>query len=241
MKNHGLRTVFLDAGGVLVYPNWTRISATLARHGIVAAPEVLARAEPIAKKQIDEHSTVATTDDASRGWQYFNLILTAAGVPLSKATETALGELRAYHRERNLWELVPDGVTRALQALVDMDLRLAVVSNANGTLCAHLDRLGLGRYAHCVLDSFDHGVEKPDPRLFRIALERTGSSPETTIHVGDLYHIDVVGADGKAVPWMIEAGTPISFFAWLSMITASPNATPGARLNDRLAAGNMPS
>ena len=194
MKNHGLRTVFLDAGGVLVYPNWTRISATLARHGIVAAPEVLARAEPIAKKQIDEHSTVATTDDASRGWQYFNLILTAAGVPLSKATETALGELRAYHRERNLWELVPDGVTRALQALVDMDLRLAVVSNANGTLCAHLDRLGLGRYAHCVLDSFDHGVEKPDPRLFRIALDRTGSSSETTIHVGDLYYIDVVGA-----------------------------------------------
>ena len=191
-----LETVFLDAGGVLIYPNWTRISAALARHGIVAAPEVLARAEPIAKKQIDEHTTVATTDDASRGWQYFNLILTAAGVPLSKETETALSELRAYHRERNLWELVPDGVTHALQALVDMQLRLAIVSNANGTLCAHLDRLGISRYAHCVLDSHEHGVEKPDPRLFRIALERTGATPETTIHVGDLYHIDVRGCAG---------------------------------------------
>ena len=189
-----LETVFLDAGGVLVFPNWTRISAALLEQGVVVAPEVLARAEPAAKKQIDDRSMVATTDDASRGWQYFNLLLTAAGVPLSNATEAALGELRSYHRKRNLWELVPEGVPRALEGLVNLGLRLAIVSNANGTLCAHLDRLGISRYAHCVLDSFDHGVEKPDPRLFRIALERTGAYPETTIHVGDLYHIDVVGA-----------------------------------------------
>jgi HAD superfamily hydrolase (TIGR01549 family) len=189
-----LETVFLDAGGVLLFPNWTRISAALLEQGVVVAPEALARAEPVAKKQIDDLSTVATTDDASRGWQYFNLLLTAAGVPLSNATEAALAELRSYHRERNLWELVPEAVPRALEALVNLGLRLAVVSNANGTLCAHLDRLGISRYAHCVLDSFDHGVEKPDPRLFRIALERTRADPETTIHVGDLYHIDVVGA-----------------------------------------------
>ena len=194
MNNLALRTVFLDAGGVLIFPNWTRISAALAKQGIVVAPETLARAEPAAKKQIDEHTTIASTDDASRGWQYFDLLLTAAGVPLSNATETALAELRAYHRERNLWELVPEGATRALQALVDMSLSLAIVSNANGTLRANLDRLGISRYAHCVIDSFDHGVEKPDPRLFQIALERAGATPETTIHVGDLYHIDVVGA-----------------------------------------------
>jgi FMN phosphatase YigB (HAD superfamily) len=45
-----------------------------------------------------------------------------------------------------------------------------------------------------VLDSADEGVEKPDPRFFRIALERSGSTPAATIHVGDLYHVDVVGA-----------------------------------------------
>jgi putative hydrolase of the HAD superfamily len=194
VKTPRLSTVFLDAGGVLVYPNWTRISAALAKQGVVVAPEALARAEPAAKKQIDERTTVATTDDASRGWQYFDLLLTAAGVPLSSQTESALAELRAYHRERNLWELVPDRVAPALQALVDMQLRLAIVSNANGTLCAHLDRLGISRYAHCVLDSHEHGVEKPDPRLFQIALKRTGATPDTTIHVGDLYHIDVLGA-----------------------------------------------
>jgi FMN phosphatase YigB (HAD superfamily) len=45
-----------------------------------------------------------------------------------------------------------------------------------------------------VLDSADEGVEKPDPRFFEIALERSGAQASTTIHVGDLYYVDVVGA-----------------------------------------------
>jgi putative hydrolase of the HAD superfamily len=45
-----------------------------------------------------------------------------------------------------------------------------------------------------VLDSCEWAVEKPDPRLFQIALEQSGGTAETTAHVGDLYHIDVAGA-----------------------------------------------
>jgi FMN phosphatase YigB (HAD superfamily) len=37
-------------------------------------------------------------------------------------------------------------------------------------------------------------VEKPDPRLFRLALEQARADPARTVHVGDLYHVDVVGA-----------------------------------------------
>jgi putative hydrolase of the HAD superfamily len=42
-------------------------------------------------------------------------------------------------------------------------------------------------------------VEKPDPRIFTIALDRSGSEPSTTIHVGDLYQIDVVGARAAGI------------------------------------------
>jgi FMN phosphatase YigB (HAD superfamily) len=45
-----------------------------------------------------------------------------------------------------------------------------------------------------VLDSHEWGVEKPDPRLFRLALEQSGADAARTVHVGDLYHVDVVGA-----------------------------------------------
>lgn len=189
-----LETVFLDAGGVLLFPNWTRISEALARHGVDVSPGALADADPVARKQIDDHATIAVTNDAKRGWLFFNMILGASGVPLSDATDAALAELHEYHRARNLWELVPDGVVPALEALSRLGLRLTVVSNANGTLCAHMERLGLARHAHCILDSCDFGVEKPDPRLFEIALERSGARASNTIHVGDLYQVDVVGA-----------------------------------------------
>ena len=46
----------------------------------------------------------------------------------------------------------------------------------------------------CLLDSHDEGVEKPDPRFFELALGRSGARRESTIHVGDIYHVDVVGA-----------------------------------------------
>ena len=49
-----LETVFLDAGGVLMFPNWTRISGALARQGVQVAPDTLARAEPYARRQIDD-------------------------------------------------------------------------------------------------------------------------------------------------------------------------------------------
>jgi HAD superfamily hydrolase (TIGR01509 family) len=189
-----LETVFLDAGGVLLYPNWTRISDTLRSHGVEIAPAALAAAELPAKHRLDTGGTIQATNDDSRGWLYFNLILEQAGVPLSPGTDAALRELRAYHSATNLWEHVPAHVRPALDALNARGLRVVVVSNANGTLRAHMRRLGLDARFHTVLDSHDHGVEKPDPRFFQVALEASGASPATTIHVGDLYHVDVVGA-----------------------------------------------
>jgi HAD superfamily hydrolase (TIGR01509 family) len=177
-----------------VFPNWTRISDALARHGVVVDPDALARAEPFAKRTLDVGPTIKATNDEGRGWLFFNLILQEAGVALSPATDAALAELHAYHQESNLWELMPPGVLPALAALRAHGLKLTVVSNANGKLRTVLDRLALSGCVDCTLDSHDEGVEKPDPRFFEIALARSGAQRETTIHVGDIYQIDVVGA-----------------------------------------------
>ena len=48
-----IQTVFLDAGGVLVNPNWSRINEVLARHGVDVQAAALAAAEPHAKKRLD--------------------------------------------------------------------------------------------------------------------------------------------------------------------------------------------
>jgi HAD superfamily hydrolase (TIGR01549 family) len=189
-----LETVFLDAGGVFLYPNWWRVSDALAKYGVHVAPEALKAADPRARRELDDLQVIGGTTDASRGWLFFDLILAQAGVERSEGTAAALAELHAYHTTSNLWEYVPDTVLPALEALRQRGLRIVVVSNANGTLRAHLDRLGLTPRFDVVLDSADEGVEKPDPRFFEIALERTGARRETTIHVGDLYYVDVMGA-----------------------------------------------
>jgi HAD superfamily hydrolase (TIGR01509 family) len=189
-----LKTVFLDAGGVLVFPNWSRISDALASHGVQVAPDTLAAAEPIAKRRLDDSDTIKVTNDAGRGWLYFNLILSQAGVPITPDTDAALAELHAYHQESNLWELVPDDVLPALAALRARGLKLTVVSNANGKLRAVFDRLALVGCVDCLLDSHEEGFEKPDPRFFEVALARSGAEREKTIHVGDIYQVDVVGA-----------------------------------------------
>lgn len=189
-----LDTLFLDAGGVLVFPNWVRVSEALARHGVRVNARALAAAEPHAKRQLDVPQTMRTTNDRARGWLYFNLILVQAGIAVSERTDAALAELHAYHQQWNLWEHVPDEVPPALDALRALSLRLVVVSNANGMLRAMFERVGLASHVDLLFDSHEEGVEKPGPRLFQIALARAGARADTTMHVGDLYHVDIVGA-----------------------------------------------
>ena len=189
-----IETILLDAGGVLVFPNWERVSDTLARHGLRVPADALRAAEPQAKFAIDTAHHVAATKDADRGSRYFRLVFSGAGVPADAPIQDALNDLWTYHTEHNLWEDVPADVRPALEQLQAQGVRLAIASNANGALHRLFDRLGLTQYFCAICDSCVEGVEKPDPRFFEIVLDRAQAVRETTIHVGDLFHVDVVGA-----------------------------------------------
>jgi putative hydrolase of the HAD superfamily len=230
-----IETVFLDAGGVLVFPNWDRVSATFARHGLSVSAAALRAAEPQAKFAMDEARRVATTSDADRGSAYFRLVLAKAGVPADARIETALDELWDYHSEHNLWEHVPANVLPALQALAALGVRLAVASNANGALQRMFDRVGLTPHFHAICDSCVEGVEKPDPRFFQIVLERSGGRPESTVHIGDLYHVDVVGARAAGLqavlldPHELYAGYDVQRFKSLDQVVEHVESMNTAR------------
>lgn len=197
-----LKTLFLDAGGVLVFPNWERVSTTLGRHGISISAAALSDAEPRVRFEIDQTIPHGHSTDTQRAWLYMDRVLETAGVAPGEAA--AVRELHSYHGEHNLWEVVPGDVVPALQRLSALSLKLVVVSNANGVLHRAFDRLGLTPHFHCICDSCVEGVEKPDPRFFRIALERAGAVPESTMHVGDLYHVDVAGARASGLQPMLD-------------------------------------
>ncbi len=193
-----IRTLFLDAGGVLVWPNWNRVADVLRARGIDVDPARLVDADPIARYALNE-AQVVPAPDQQRSKSFFELVLLEAGVDLTDAVESALAEVRAYHRRENLWEIVPPFVKPALAALREAGYQLVVVSNANGTLHKLFDRVGLTPFFDVIIDSELEGVEKPDRRIFEIALERSGAAREETVHTGDLYEIDVVGARGAGL------------------------------------------
>lgn len=200
-----IETVFLDAGGVLVWPNWNRVADALRARGIDVDPAALFAADAPARYALDE---AHVRSDQQRSLSFFELALAEAGVTLSPVTEAALADVRAYHRRENLWEIVPGFVVPALRQLRAAKYKLVVVSNANGTLHHAFDRLGLTPHFDVIVDSHVEGVEKPDRRLFEIALARSASAPETTVHVGDFYNVDVAGARGAGLtPVLVdEAG-----------------------------------
>ena len=102
--------------------------------------------------------------------------------------------LRPEGRASALWRMVMPGVPEALERMQRHGLTLAVVSNSDGTCARSLADAGLLGYLNFVIDSAEVGVEKPDPRIFEIALARCGADPRRTLHIGDLYHADVAGA-----------------------------------------------
>lgn len=228
------RTAFFDAGGVLVSPNWSRASETLARHGVVVDAAALAAAEPAVKKGLDVPHAVSGTTDEQRGFLFFDLILKGAGVPRSAATDAALRELKAFHDVENTWDVVTAGATDVLHRVRQAGLKTVVVSNSNGRIKHLFGRVGLLEHFDLVLDSQEEGVEKPDPRLFQIALERSGSDAASTIHCGDLYEIDIVGARAAGLPAVLldEAGM-------YGHVTDCPRVRSLAEYADGLLAGRF--
>jgi putative hydrolase of the HAD superfamily len=186
-----LTHLFFDAGNTLVYVNLGFVSEALAKRGMSVSADVLWAAEPRARIKLDDPGVVKSTTDIERWTLYFESIL--ADVGADGLAKDVLAEMRAYHSKSNLWEVVPLEVRTALDALRGR-FRMSVISNANGTVRDKLERVGLAGYFETILDSHEEGVEKPDPAIFRRAMERLGASPDDSLYVGDMYHIDVVGA-----------------------------------------------
>ncbi len=193
-----LDAVFLDAGNTLITLDHDLVCQALADVGVTAPVERLVRAEAAARPPV---SAFLASGGSSEGRDTFTVyvgcILTRLGLERAAADALAPGIVRTLKHEigtRRLWSQVLPGVPAALRELRAAGLRLVVVSNSDGTVEEGLGALGLGEHLDAVVDSSRVGSEKPDPAIFRHALDLIGARPERTLHVGDLYAVDVVGA-----------------------------------------------
>jgi putative hydrolase of the HAD superfamily len=83
--------------------------------------------------------------------------------------------------------------------------RLAVVSNWDVSLHDVLERTGLRQLVDAVVISAELGAAKPDPAIFRAALERLGATADAALHAGDSLEHDVAGARAAGIEAVLVA------------------------------------
>jgi putative hydrolase of the HAD superfamily len=74
-----------------------------------------------------------------------------------------------------------------------------VSNNVTAEQMAKLAACGLDRLIDAAVISEDAGVTKPDPEIFRIALNRLGARPTDAVMIGDSWEADVVGAHAAGI------------------------------------------
>lgn len=93
------------------------------------------------------------------------------------------------HMAPAAWTPYPD-TAEVLRTLRERGVPVAVVSNIGWDLRPVFRAHGLDRWVDVFVLSFEHEIQKPDPRIFRIACEGLGLPPEQTAMVGDSRQAD---------------------------------------------------
>lgn len=87
-----------------------------------------------------------------------------------------------------------DDVVPALNALKARGKPLGIISNFSPNCESLLRQLGLAHYFDFFIVSGIVGIEKPDPRIFELAIRAAAKSPSELVYVGDSVFHDVQGA-----------------------------------------------
>ena len=100
------------------------------------------------------------------------------------------------------WRVFPEAA-EALDEARREGFRVAVVSNFDRRLHRILEGAGLS--FEFVLTSADARVRKPDPAIFRQALDRLDLQPAEVLHAGDSAMADVAGARAAGIePYLLD-------------------------------------
>lgn len=189
-----IKAIFFDAGGTLIHLDSAHICG-LINDELETPPtsDCFRHAQYLAMARVAELVAAGAGSTENLKREFYSTLLPKIGVSESRLAgavecvlNTALAEM--------LWRKADESTVSALDQLKERGLILAVVSNSDGRIERAFEQAGLASYFDFFIDSFIVGVEKPDPAIFQLAIERAGVSAREAIYVGDLYDVDVIGA-----------------------------------------------
>jgi putative hydrolase of the HAD superfamily len=142
-------------------------------------------------------------DDDDKDWwrKLVDLVLNETAPSLNELDRDNFFEIAYEHfAEAGVWELYPE-VLEVLERLSPR-FHLSVISNFDGRLRMVLEQLGVSKFFKYVFLSSELGADKPDPEIFRRALNLIHLEPNQVLHVGDDPERD----------WQAAAGAGLSIF-----------------------------
>src|SRR5829696_574332 len=191
----GARACVFDAGGTLVHPDWARLAAIAEGHaGRRFGAEELRRAFGEMLRGVGSPEPGRPViNQSGRHWTFRAMY---GGLGLDEAAcERVVGQIDAAHAERHIWCGCDPEAPRVIDEIKRRGLLVAVVSNTeDGRARESLEAAGLAGRFDVVVDSHLVGVSKPDPAIFRHALQLLGVEPDEAVFVGDSYTHDALAA-----------------------------------------------
>lgn len=157
-----------------------RLRAALEAHGIEAGHDEIQSAFAAEAEYYLTHQVEARDEEALARLQLECSTVFLRALP----AELEPAEFAPAFIEALLFKPL-DGVAEGLRVLRGAGFALACVSDWDVGIGRQLERAGLASFLDVVVSSAEIGAKKPDPRVFRAALERLGIAPERALHIGD--------------------------------------------------------
>lgn len=127
---------------------------------------------------------------------YATRIFSGAGAQISQdAALQVLAKLQRYSWKFKIYE----DTLPTLKALQKRKVTIGLISNVVQDMESVYQELGIQSYLSFKVTSAEAGCDKPQPGIFLAALSKARVKPEETIHVGDQYELDIVGARGVGI------------------------------------------
>lgn len=197
--------VFFDAGETIIHPHPSfpeLFAIVCARNAVeVSAADVEAVQERLAPHLIDLAEDTGVTqpsldpDDSLTFWTFlYRRFLEELGIDDDRLPQ----ELYDTFSNSTSYKVFDD-VLPALAKLEESGYRLGLISNFEGWLENILVEQELGESFDVSVISGLEGFEKPDPAIYRVAIERAGVEPGRAVHVGDSVAMDVVPATAVGI------------------------------------------
>jgi putative hydrolase of the HAD superfamily len=187
--------VFFDAGETLVHPHPSfpdLFARILVREGHEVSPEAIRDRIHVVSDRFREAARTnelwtTSPEKSRRFWhEVYTIFLRDFGIVDARLADACYREFTDLANYSLFDDVLP-----ALELLGEADLTLGVISNFEEWLERLLEQLGVSSYFAVRVISGVEGLEKPDPRIFQLAMERAGVEPGRSVYVGDNPEFDV--------------------------------------------------